>query len=113
MSGLQDIGDLVFLCLMGILTLRYDLGITSVMPWDVGCLTRKNTLRCRAFFAQCRAFFVDLFHFLLLLVIFFIGRKFCKLLFTAKRGKVCYFWLLFLLVVTFINYFLLLKRARV
>jgi hypothetical protein len=75
--------------------LRYDPGITSVMPWAVGCLTRKNTLRCRAFFAQCRAIFVDLFHFLLLLVTFFTSRKFCKLLFTTERGKVCYFLLLF------------------
>jgi hypothetical protein len=67
--------------------LRYDLGITSVMPWAVGCLTRKNILRCPAFFAQCRAVFVDLFHFLLLLVIF-------------------------LLFVRFVNYFLLLKGVR-
>jgi hypothetical protein len=29
---------------------------------------------------------------LLLSVTFFIGRKFCKLLFTAERGKVCYFF---------------------
>jgi hypothetical protein len=94
-------------------SLRYDLGITSVMPWVVGCLTRKNTLWCRAFFAQCRAFFVDFCYFLLFLVTFFIGCKFCKLFFTVERGKVCYFWLLFLLVVTLINYFLLLKRARV
>ncbi len=47
------------------------------------------------------------FTFLLLLVTFFTGRKFCKLLFTSERGKVCYFLLLFLLVVTLINYFLL------
>ncbi len=83
------------------------------MPWAVGCLTRENTHECRAVFAQCRALFVDLFHFLLLLVIFFTARKFCKLFFTAERGKVCYFLLLFLLLVTFINYFLLLRRARV
>ncbi len=56
--------------------------------------------------------FVDFFHYLLLLV-FFTGCKFCKLFFTAERGKVCYFLLLFLLLVTFINYFLLLRRARV
>jgi hypothetical protein len=31
--------------------LRYDPGIMSVMPWAVGCLTGKNTLWCRAFFA--------------------------------------------------------------
>jgi hypothetical protein len=81
-------------------TLRYDPGITSVMPLVGGCLTRKNTQRCLAVF-------VDLFHFLLLLVTFFTGRKFCKLLFTSERGKVCYFLLLFLLVVTLNNYFLL------
>jgi hypothetical protein len=79
----------------------------GVMPWAVGCLTRKNTLRCRAFLGECRAVFVDLFHFLLLLIIFFTGRKFCKLLFTGERGKVCYFLLFFLLVVTLNNYFLL------
>ncbi len=39
--------------------------------------------------------------------------KFCKLLFTVERGKVCYFLLFFLLLVTLINYFLLLRRARV
>ncbi len=38
------------------------------------------------------AVFVDFFHFLLL---FFTGGKFCKLLFTGFRGKVCYFLLLF------------------
>jgi hypothetical protein len=53
------------------------------------------------------AVFVDFFHFLLLLVTFFTDRKFCKLLFTGERGKVCYFLLLFLLVVTLNNYFLL------
>ncbi len=44
---------------------------------------------------------------------FFTARKFCKLLFTTERGKVCYSLLLFLLLVTLIYYFLLLKRARV
>ncbi len=53
------------------------------------------------------AVFVDFFHYLLLLVTFFTGRKFCKLLFTGERGKVCYFLLFFLLVVTLNNYFLL------
>jgi hypothetical protein len=38
------------------------------------------------------AVFVDLFHFLLLFVTFFTGCKFCKLLFTPERGKVCYFF---------------------
>ncbi len=37
--------------------------------------------------------FVDLFHFLLLFVTFFTGRKFCKLLFTGEKGKVCYFFI--------------------
>ncbi len=67
--------------------LRYDPAITSVMPWAVGCLTRKNTQKCRALFAQCRALYVDLFHFLLFLVTF-------------------------LLLVTFVSYFLLLKGVR-
>ncbi len=53
------------------------------------------------------AVFVDFFHFLLLLVTFFTGCKFCKLLFITERGKVCYFLLLFLLLITLINYFLL------
>jgi hypothetical protein len=61
----------------------------SVMPGAGGCLTRKKTKECRAVFAQCRAVFVDFFHFLLL---FFIVRNFYKLLFTAERGKVCYFF---------------------
>ncbi len=39
--------------------------------------------------------FVDFSYFLLLLVTIFIGRKFCKLLFTGERGKVCYFLLFF------------------
>jgi len=47
------------------------------------------------------------------LLLFLLLRKFCKLLFTDEKGKVCYFLLLFLLLVTFINYFLLLRRARV
>jgi hypothetical protein len=59
------------------------------------------------------AVFVDLFHFLLLFVTFFIICNFCNLFFTVERGKVYYFLLLFLLFVTFINYFLLLRRARV
>jgi hypothetical protein len=65
--------------------LRYDPGIMGVMPWAVGYLTGKNTQRCRAFLGECRAVFVDLFHFLLFLVTFFTGRKFCKLLFTSER----------------------------
>jgi hypothetical protein len=78
-----------------LLTYLYNLGITVAMPWVVGCLTRKNTKECRAFFAQCRALFVDLLHFLWLFVIFFIARKFCKLLFTIERGKICYFFVTF------------------
>ncbi len=45
-------------------------------------------------------------------VIFFIGRKFSKLLFTRFRGKVCYFLLLLLLLVTLINYFLLCQEGQ-
>jgi len=80
------------------------------MPWVMGCFTRKNTKECRAFFAQCHALFVDFFHFLLLLITFFTTHNFYKLGFMAERGKVCYF---LLLLVTLINYFLLLRRARV
>jgi hypothetical protein len=88
-------------------TLRYDPGITSVMPMAGGCLTKKRRKRCLAVFTRCLVVFVDFFHFLLLLVTIFTGRKFCKLLFTRFRGKVCYFLLLFLLLITMINYFLL------
>jgi hypothetical protein len=42
---------------------------------------------------------------------FFTSRKFCKLLFTGKRGKVCYFLLLFLLLVTFVNYFFIVQGS--
>ncbi len=38
---------------------------------------------------------------MLLLVTFFTGRKFCKLLFTGERGKVCYFLLLFVTACNF------------
>jgi hypothetical protein len=65
----------------------YDPGITSVMSWAVGYLTRENTQECRAVFAQCRVVFVDLFHFLL-------------------------FFVTFLLFVIFVTYFLLLKGVR-
>jgi hypothetical protein len=78
----------------------YNPGIMSVMPVAGGYLTRKKGL-------GCLAVFVDFFHFLLFLVTFFISGKFCKLLFTGERGKVYYFLLLFLLLVTLINYFLL------
>ncbi len=50
--------------------------------------------------------------FLLTLVTFFTGGKFCKLLFTGFRGKVCYFLLLFLLFVSFVNYFLLWRQGK-
>ncbi len=102
----KSVRMIMFVPLLYLVPYRYYPGITSVMPWAVGCLTRENT-------HECRAFFVDLFHFLLLLVTFFTARKFCKLLFIVERGKVCYFLLLFLLLVIFINYFLLLRRARV
>jgi len=32
---------------------------------------------------------------LLFLITFFIGRNFCKLLFTGEKGKVCYFFYFF------------------
>jgi hypothetical protein len=62
-SGLQDIGDLGFLCFMGILTLRYDPGIPSVMPVAGGCLTMKK--QCDA-----RLYSHDAWLFLLTLVTF-------------------------------------------
>ncbi len=43
---------------------------------------------------------------------FFTARNFCKLFFYCSRFIVCYFLLLCLLLVSFINYFLLLRRAR-
>ncbi len=49
-----------------------------------GCLTMKN--QCDA-----RLFSHDAWLFLLTLVTFFTGGKFCKLLFTGFRGKACYF----------------------
>jgi hypothetical protein len=70
-------------------TLRYDPGIMSVMPMAVGCLTMKNTQECMVVFSRCLVVFVDFFHFLLL---FFTIYKFFKLLYTVKRGKVCYFF---------------------
>jgi len=77
-------------------------------------LTTKKGPWCGAVLLRCGAVFVDLFHFLLLFVTFFIVCNFYKLLFIAKTWvkfvTFCYFFLLF---VTFINYFLLLKRARV
>ncbi len=68
-------------------------------------MTPKKALQWEAVGSQGEAVFV--FHFLLLLVTFFTGRKFWKLLFTVERVKVCYFLFLFLLLVTMINYFLL------
>ncbi len=59
--------------------------ITIVMPRGPGPLTGENTQECRGLFAQCRGLFVDFFS---LLVTF------------------SYF---FLLVISFVNYFLLLK----
>ncbi len=47
---------------------------------------------------------------MLLFVTFFIARNFYKLLFTIETGVR---FVTFLLFVTFINYFLLLRRARV
>jgi hypothetical protein len=91
---------------------RYDSGIPSVMLVAGGCLSRKKGVGCLAVLAQCLAVFVDFFHFLLFLIICFTGRKFWKLLFTTERGKVCYFLLLFILLVTLINYFLLCQEGQ-
>ncbi len=78
--------------------LRYDPGITSVMPGAGGYLTRKNTLWCRAFLAQCRAVFVNFCYFLLL---FFTIGNFCKLFCTVFKGKFYYFLLLLLIACKF------------
>ncbi len=73
-----------------------------------GCLTTKNRLECRAVFMECGVVFVDLFHFLLLFLLFvtfvnyfctvegslfvtfcyfFTTCNFHKLLFTIERGQ--------------------------
>jgi hypothetical protein len=94
--------------------LRYDLGITSVMPRAVGCLTKKNILQCPAFFAQCQAVFVDLFDFLLLFVTFCYFLLFLNfvsyflLLKWVRFVTFCYF---FLLLVTFVNYFFIVQAS--
>jgi len=49
-----------------IFALRYDPGITSVMPMVIDCLTRKNTQECLVVFSRCLVVFVHFFHFLLL-----------------------------------------------
>jgi hypothetical protein len=89
--------------------LRYDSGITSVMPGAGGCLTRKNTLWCRAFLAQCRAVFVDFCYFLLL--IFTIG-NFYKLLFTVFRDKFYYFLLFFFTACKFQELFFIVEKDQ-
>jgi len=61
----------------------YDLRTTFAVRGAGGCLTTKKGAWCGAVLARCGVFFVDLFHFLLL----------------------------FLLLVNFINYFLLLKQG--
>ncbi len=66
-----------------------------------------------AVLVRCGAVFVDLFHFLLLFVTFFITCNFYKLLFTAETRVNFVIFLTFLLFVTFLNYFLQLRRARV
>jgi hypothetical protein len=64
----------------------YDLRTTLAVRGAGGCLTAKKGAWCGAVLVRCGAVFVDLFHFLLLFVIFFIVRNFYKLLFTAKTG---------------------------
>jgi hypothetical protein len=58
----------------------------------VGCLTMKNTQECMVVFSRCLAVFVDFFSFFVTFVTFFTIYKFLKLLYTVKRGKVCYFF---------------------
>jgi hypothetical protein len=57
----------------------YDLRTTLVVRGAGGCLTTKKE-------PWCGAVFVDLFHFLLLFVTFFIAHNFYKLLFIAETG---------------------------
>ncbi len=64
----------------------YDLRTTLVVRGAGGCLTTKKGPWCEAVLVRCGAVFVDLFHFLLLFVTFFIARNFYKLLFTAETG---------------------------
>jgi hypothetical protein len=65
----------------------------GVMPWAMGCLTGKNTQRCRAFLGECQAIFVDLFHFLLILATFFTGCKFCKYFLLVKGVRFVTFFI--------------------
>jgi hypothetical protein len=57
-------------------------------------------------------FSVMLWLFLLTFVTFFIGRKFCKLLFIAERGKVCYFLLLFFTTCNFDKLFFIVGKGQ-
>ncbi len=59
---------------------------------------------------NAKLFFFTFFSFCYFLLLFFTARNFYKLLFTAETGVK---FVTFLLFVTFINYFLLLRRARV
>jgi hypothetical protein len=67
-------------------TYTYDLRTMLVVRGAGGCLTTKKGPWCGAVLVRCEAVFVDLFHFLLLFVTFFIARNFYKLFFTAETG---------------------------
>ncbi len=77
-------------------TYTYDLRTTLAVRGAGGYLTTKKGAWCGAVLVRCGAFFVDIFHFLLLFVTFFIARKFYKLFFTAETGVkfviFCYFF---------------------
>ncbi len=72
-------------------TNTYDLAITPIRTQAGGCLTTKRGCSGRLFLRIGRLFLLTFFTF----VTFFTTRNFYKLLFTTKRGKVCYFLLLF------------------
>jgi hypothetical protein len=86
--------------------LRYDPGIPSVMPMAVGCLTMKKECDAWLFLHDASLFLLTLVTFSYFLLLFFTGGKLYSLLFTGEKGKVCYFLLLFLLLVIFMYYFL-------
>ncbi len=64
-----------------------------------------------SFFTVMPSFYFGFFSLLLLFVTFFTAYNFCKLLFTVE-GSLFVTFFTFLLLVTFISYFLLLRGAR-
>jgi hypothetical protein len=82
----------------------YNPGITSVMLVAGGCLTMKRSQRCLAVATLCLVVFVDLFHFLLLFLLFI---NFGSYFLLSKGVRFVTFCTFFLLLITMINYFLL------